>query len=418
MNDNNTFLNRNRRCFLKTTAAALAGALGAMSAHAGAVLRNPCLNPALGELADSPWLAQVWQGLDPAQVWDSHVHLAGTGDSHQGLVVGPKLTSLWHPLLNIQRLFYVNASCSKTKAGTVDETYILHLATLAQSMPAGFKTLLFAFDWQCDETGTPVVEKSTFYVPNDYARKAATAHPDVFEWAASIHPYRPDAVDQLHAAAAGGAKAVKWLPAAQNIDPDSPRCNAFFAALAQLKLPLITHCGAEQATVAGGLEYLGNPLKLRRALDVGVQVVVAHCASYGDDEDLDKPGTHQPSFALFTRMMDKPVWQKNLRGDISAIVLRNRKPEVIKTLLTRTDWHGRLLNGSDYPLPGILPIISPNALASDGLLAEGAVAMLKTLRDHNPLYFDFALKRLLSWQGKTFPAAVFETRAFFEPQSS
>ncbi|MDR2000512.1 MAG: amidohydrolase [Zoogloeaceae bacterium] len=379
------------------------------------VLKNPCRDPALGDFAKTPLLARIWAGLDPAQIWDCHVHLTGMGDSNNGLVVGPMLTSPWHPLLNIQRLFYLNASCSPAASGTVDENYVSRLAMLAQNMPAGFKTLLFAFDWFCDETGTPVPEKSTFHVPNGYARKVAAAHPDVFEWAASIHPCRPDAVDQLQAAAAGGAKAVKWLPAAQNIDPASPRCDAFFAALARLKLPLITHCGAEKATVTSKLEYFGNPLRLRRALDAGVRVVVAHCASDGTDDDLDKPGTRQTSFALFARLMDRPEWRENLRGDISAIVLRNHEHRVIKALLIREDWHGRLLNGSDYPLPGILPIISPAALAAAGLLPRETVATLETLREYNPLYFDFALKRLLSWQGKTFPATVFETRKFFEP---
>jgi mannonate dehydratase len=384
-----------------------------------AFLKNPCRDPAaldrvLGNRAENPWLGRVWQGLDPAKVWDCHVHLAGMGDSDNGLVANPKLTSLWHPLLNIQHLFYLNASCESEKTGSVDDHYVERLVAMTENMPSGFKILLFAFDWHCDETGTPVPEYSTFYVPNRYARQLAAAHSKVFEWAASIHPYRPDAVEQLEAAAKDGAKAVKWLPAAQNIDPASARCDAFFAALVRLGLPLITHCGAEKATVAGELQKLGNPLKLRRALDAGVRVVVAHCASSGMDEDLDNPGTRQPSFVLFARLMDNPAWQENLWGDIAAIVLRNRKPDVIKTLLTRQDWHGRLLNGSDYPLPGIVPIIWPGALAAAGLLPQEAVAPLKMLREYNPLYFDLALKRLLSWQGKTFPASIFETRSFFE----
>jgi len=381
-------------------------------------LRNPCRDPASANFAQDPWLARVWQGLDPAQVWDCHVHLAGMGDSGNGLQVGPKMTSPWHPLLNLQRLFYINAGCSPERAGTLDDNYARRLAALARHMPAGFKALLFAFDWLCNEAGVPVPEKGAFYVPNAYACKIATAHPDVFEWVASIHPYRKDAIDRLHAAAAHGARAVKWLPAAQNIDPASPRCDAFFAALARLGLPLITHCGAEKAAVVGGLDALGNPLKLRRALDAGVRVVAAHCASYGQDEDLDQPGTWQPSFTLFARLMDHPAWQKNLRGDISAIVLRNRKAAVIKTLLTRQDWHPRLLNGSDYPLPGILPIVSPAALAAAGLLPRQAVATLKRLREYNPLYFDLALKRLLAWQGQGFAAQVFETRSFFQPLPS
>ena len=377
-------------------------------------LVNPCRDPALDGLMESPWLSRVWEGLDPARVWDCHVHLAGTGDSGSGLVVGQRLLSLWHPVLYSQRLFYMNAGCVSSMPGTVDENYVRRLALLIQGMSADVKALIFAFDWCHDDDGLPAADRSTFHVPDDYARRMAAERPDVFEWAASIHPYRPDAVDRLEAAAAQGAKAVKWLPAAQNIDPASARCDAFFAALARLRLPLISHCGAEKAAQGSSMEHLGNPLKLRRALDAGVRVVVAHCASAGKDEDLDAPGKEQTSFALFARLMDRSEWKEHLFGDISAIVLRNRKPEVIRTLLVRDDWHGRLLNGSDYPLPGILPLVSPAALAADGLLPKEAVADLKILREHNPLYFDLALKRNLRWRGKSFPARVFETRTFFE----
>lgn len=404
-----------RRRFFKTALLAAAGILGATFVHTRKpFLLNPCRDPADAALTQNPWLTRIWQGLDPAKVWDCHVHLTGIGDSDQGLYVGKKLLSLWHPILYAQRLFYINAGCVSNQPGTIDENYAHRLFALASNMPAGFKAMLFAFDWYHDDNGQPVPELSTFYVPDAYARQMAKTHPDVFEWVASIHPYRPDAVDRLEAAAAQGVRAVKWLPAAQNIDPASKRCDAFFAALARLRLPLITHCGAEKAAQSASLEHFGNPLNLRRALDAGVKVVVAHCASYGEDEDIDKPGTRQASFDFFTRLMEQPEWKDNLFGDISAIVLRNRKPEIIRILLERNDWHGRLLNGSDYPLPGILPIISPAALASHGLLPEDAVAELETLREHNALYFDLALKRSLNWQGKTFPAGVFETRAFFE----
>lgn len=402
---------RSRRRFI--------GAAGLLAALAGCRVRkpfliNPCHDPALDALAESPWLARAWLGLAPAQVWDCHVHLAGIGDSGNGLVVGRRLMSLLHPVLYSQRLFYLNAGCVSEMPGTVDENYVRRLALLVRNMPAGVKALVFAFDWYHGDGGLPVPDRSTFYVPDDYARRVAAAQPDVFEWVASIHPYRPDAVDRLEAAAAQNAKAVKWLPAAQNIDPGSKRCDAFFAALARLRLPLISHCGMEKAAQGVSMEHFGNPLRLRRALEAGVRVVVAHCASAGKDEDLDKPGTEQTSFALFTRLMEEPDWKEHLFGDISAIVLRNRRPEIIRTLLARDDWHGRLLNGSDYPLPGILPLISPAALASNGLLPKEAVADLDMLREHNPLYFDLALKRNLRWQGKSFPAGVFATRTFFE----
>jgi mannonate dehydratase len=408
---------RSRRAFFGTVGVSLlAGIAGCAGWHTHKpYLINPCRSAVLpGALANSPWLAHVWRGLDPERVWDCHVHLAGIGDSGPGIMVGPRLASVFHPVLNAQRLFYMNAGCVSATSGTVDGNYVTRMADMVAELPAGFKLMLFAFDWLHDDRGEPSPPESTFFVSDDYAHAAAAAHPEAFEWVASIHPYRPDAVARLEMAAARGARAVKWLPAAQNIDPAAARCDAFYAALARLDLPLISHCGAEKAAQSSRLEYLGNPLRLRRALEAGVRVVVAHCATRGEDEDLDHPGRRQPSFALFGRLMERPEWKGRLFGDISAILLRNRRPDVIGALLARTHWHDRLLNGSDYPLPGILPLISPAALAAHGLLPREAVADLELLREHNPLYFDLAVKRVLNWQGKTFPARVFETRAFFD----
>ena len=379
-------------------------------------LVNPCRSALPAGLTDSPWLSRVWQGLDPADVWDCHVHLAGTGDGGSGIEIGPQLSSPLRPLQYAQRLFYMNAGCAHDAPGRVDESYVDRMLNLVEAMPAGVKLMLFAFDRFHDEAGRPRPELSAFYVPDDYARRLAQAHPRAFEWAASIHPYRPDAVDRLEAAVAQGAKAVKWLPAAQNMDPGSPRCDAFYAALARHRLPLITHCGEEKAVQGADTQHYGNPLLLRRPLEKGVRVVVAHCASLGEDVDLDQGpgGPRRPSFELFARLMDEPAWNRLLAGDISAIILRNRDLAVVRTLLQRRDWHGRLLNGSDYPLPGILPLISATALADAGLLPREAVADLEWLREHNPLYFDLALKRALAWQGQGFPAPVFATRRFFE----
>ena len=111
--------------------------------------------------------------------------------------------------------------------------------------------------------------------------------------------------------------------------------------------------------------------------------------------------------------MAEPRAKTLLYGDISAITQRNRKPGLIRQLLQRQDLHERLLHGSDYPLPGILPLTSLSTLARAGLLPAGAVNDLDILRQHNPLLFDFSLKRLLAWQGHSFAPAVFHTRRVF-----
>ncbi|MBL8251234.1 MAG: amidohydrolase [Candidatus Competibacter sp.] len=379
-------------------------------------LFNPCRTPIPVALLDGPWLRRAWSGIDPAQVWDCHVHLAGLGDGGSGIEVGPQLSSIRHPLHYAQRLFYLNASCAHNAPGQVDATYAARLLNQCDAMPAGFKALLFAFERFYDETGQARKERTAFHIPDEWVARLAETFPARFEWAASIHPYRADAVDALQDVAARGARAIKWLPAAMGMDPASARCDAFYRALAAQRLPLIVHCGEEKAVRGGDTEHLGNPLRLRRALDAGVRVIVAHCASLGQDVDLDQGerGPRRPSFELFLRLFDEPRAEGRLYGDISAIAQRNRRPEVIRALLERADLHDRLLQGSDYPLPGVVPLTSPAALARAGLLPAGAVAELVGLRAHNPLLFDFVLKRLLSWEGRAFPVSVFHTQSFFQ----
>jgi hypothetical protein len=51
------------------------------------------------------------------------------------------------------------------------------------------------------------------------------------------------------------------------------------------------------------------------------------------------------------------------------------------------------------------------------LLPAAAVPDLKRVREHNPLLFDLAIKRLLSWKGHSFSASVFQTLVFRRKRS-
>jgi mannonate dehydratase len=375
---------------------------------------NPCRAALPPALADHPVVQAAWAGIDPARVWDCHVHVAGTGDSGSGITTAPEMESLMSPVQFAQRLFYLNAGCVHDAPGRVDQSYVERMHNLVEGLRPGAKLMLFAFDRCHDEAGRPVPEKTAFHVPDAYARDLARRHPEVFEWVCSIHPYRADAVSALEAAAAAGARAVKWLPAAMGMDPASPRCDAFYGALARLGLPLISHAGEEKAVHGAARPEFGNPLRLRRALDQGVRVVVAHCASIGRDEDLNRPARGRvASFELFARLMAEPRYERLLFADISAITQRNRDINVLKAIVGRREWHGRLLNGSDYPLPGVMPLFAPRQLAAAGLLDRAVVPVLDAIQEHNPLLFDFVLKRQLHLDGQGFPAAVFHTRDFF-----
>jgi predicted TIM-barrel fold metal-dependent hydrolase len=392
---------------------ALAGASLAMGRNLPRVW-NPCIAGLPASLANDPLILSAWAGIDPAQVWDCHAHIAGTGDGGSGIVISEEMQSILHPMQYAQRLFFLNAGCAHDAPGRVDQSYVERMHNLIEGMRPGFKMMLFAFDWAHDEGGKALPKQTAFYVPNGYARDLARRYPAQFEWVASIHPYRPDAIEALEQAKAEGARAVKWLPPAMGIDPDSARCDACYRALVRLNLPLITHAGEEKAVHGANRPAFGNPLRLRRALDAGVRVVIAHCATTGEDADLDHGGRQVPSFELFSRMMDNPDHRKHLFADISAITQRNRSMSVIRTIIEREDWHSRLLNGSDYPLPGVMPLFAPAEFAKAGMLAEAAVPALVELHAHNPLLFDFVLKRHLSINGRRLSPRIFETRPFFE----
>lgn len=371
---------------------------------------NRCLSGIPDVLKYHPLMLQIWNGIDTSKVWDTHAHIIGAGDNGGGAWYTPKMDSWLHPLLKIQKDFYMDGGC--VIKGDEDASFIARLLQLSADMPAGYKSMLFAFDWTHTAQGSPDKSSSVFHIPDSYAADIAKKYPHYFEWVASIHPYRHDAIDALEYAKNNGARAIKWLPSVMGIDPSSPKCNKFYQKLQALNLPLISHAGHESAVI-GGNQHFGNPLHLRQALDAGVRVVLAHCASDGYSEDLDNQNKPIKSFELFTRIMDTQDYSKLAFGEISAITLLNHA-WAIKPLLLRPDWKNRLMNGSDYPLPGVAPLISTRQLHREGLLDKAHILFLRTLKDYNPLMFDFAIKRLITFNGNSFANTIFETKTFFD----
>ena len=277
--------------------------------------------------------------------------------------------------------------------------------------------MLLAMDYFHDESGNRVPSRTVFQVPNDYAAAIAEQHPGRFEWIASIHPYRADCVAALERAKARGARAIKWIPSAMGIDPSSPACDRFYEALTRLNIPLMTHAGYEHPLIgSGALQAFNNPLALRLPLEHGVRTIASHCASTGASIDTDQ-GVHGPeveNFTLFTRLMDEPRYQGKLYGDIAALTESSRVGPLLRYLIRRTDWHDRLLNGSDYPLPGYMPGVSVRRLIDEQFITAAQGEVLRKIRLYNPLLFDFVLKRHMVADGIRFAASVFETAGFFD----
>lgn len=401
-----------RRRFLSICCA---GPLAAASTRAAAVDAD-CLRPLPPDLAGHELVQAAFAGLDPAQLWDAHAHLVGTGDSGGGAYVNPSTESWLNPVDRIRRRVLMAAACvDDTPDGGVDRRYLERLDLLMAAFPPGFRMVLFAFEHAVDDDGRERPEQSTFHTPNAWAAAAARAYPQRFEWVASVHPYRPDAIERLDAAAAAGARAIKWLPSSMNIDPGAARCDAFYARLAYHDLPLVIHCGEEVAAPGARQHAFNNPLRVRRPLEHGVRVIVAHAATLGEARDTDRPGGDQAapkvaSFDLFKRLMAEARWDGRLFADIAAVFQRNRALQVQRELIATRDWHQRLLHGSDYPLPGIGLIYRLQRFVDAGWLDARDADVLNRIRPHNPLLFEFVLKRTLAVDGVQLAPAVFHTR--------
>ena len=225
-----------------------------------------------------------------------------------------------------------------------------------------------------------------------------------------MNPYRPDAIAELEKWAARGARVVKWLPNAMGINPSDPQCDPFYQKMKELNLVLLSHGGEEKAVEAEEDQKLGNPLLLRRPLDHGVKVIVAHCAGLGTNEDLDDKSRKQvDNFDLFMRLMDDKLYEGLVFGETSAMTQFNRAGKPLNTILGREDLHDRIVNGSDYPLPAVNMLIRMRPLVRRGYINEDEGESLKEIYQYNPLLFDFTLKRTLKHPetGRPLPASVF-----------
>jgi predicted TIM-barrel fold metal-dependent hydrolase len=356
----------------------------------------------------SDFIKRAFDDIDSSRLVDHHVHIAGLGVGGTNAFVNSKMLTWRHPFHRLKLKVYMSS------AGVVDEEKadpqaIARLTSLVANIKDHGKHRLLAFDKHYRRDGSVDLEKTEFYVPNEYVFELGERHPELFVPNISVNPYRPDAIAELEKWARRGARIVKWLPNAMGIDPSDPQCDPFYEKMKELELILLSHGGEEKAVEAEEDQKLGNPLLLRRALDHGVKVIVAHCAGLGANEDIDsKDRKLTDNFELFLRLMDEKRYEGLVFGELSAMTQLNRSGK-LRRLLAREDLHERLVNGSDNPLPAVNLLIRTRPLVKQGYINAEEADSLKEIYDYNPLLFDFVLKRTLKLPGtsKGFPAAVF-----------
>lgn len=267
-------------------------------------------------------------------ICDLHVHIAGLGTQGSGHRLAPSflaskafqrfMRALKLPA-DVLRSPDCDAQIARRIVAWIDESVL-------------DRAVLLAFDAAHHADGTVDCARTKLVVDNDFVADLATTHRKIL-FGASVHPYRRDATAELERLIARGACLVKWLPGAQNIQPDHPRCLPIYEVLAHHRIPLLCHTGVEH-TVKTFPNTLNDPARLIPALERGVVVIAAHCGS--------RVFLHEKSYFRCWRAMAERY--ERFYGDISAFGLITRI-WVLRQVLKSPALTAKLVFGSDFPVP-------------------------------------------------------------------
>ena len=264
---------------------------------------------------------------------DLHVHVADV----EGLLESKQEGRLPHSTRYLSRLLRkvsANGTAPDNVKGT-NERWLQRLSGWVQESPLDAIVVL-ALDAVYDADGRPRPDRTMLHVDNDFVLSAANARPE-FIFGASIHPYRKDAVAEFERLVKKGARLIKWIPSAQHIEPDSPKCHPLYEAMAHHDIPLLCHTGVEHMLGLRRADY-NHPRRLVTALNMGVRVIAAHCGA--------RLFLHEPSFVSAWSMLARK--HEHLYGDTGAFSIVTRIPALTRILKDNV-LQSKLLYGSDYP---------------------------------------------------------------------
>lgn len=372
-------------------------------------------------------IEQALAGLDRDRIVDYHTHIVGLGMAQglgalcedgtvdeSGLYINPMRFTWRHPVWKVKTSVLMSAARIED-LGEANAQYARRLLDLVRHFPGKGTFHLLAMDAYYEEDGTPNWEKTDIHVPNRYVVDLAACLNSRlgsarFVPVISVHPYRRDAVDALRRFAGRGVRFVKWLPNIMNIDPANMAKNGkFYEEMVRLDMVLITHTGKESALRAfDENQKYGNPLLYRPALDLGLTLIMAH--SGRDGENPDENGAERSNFALFLQMMAAPQYNGCLFGDVSGMTIRDaRSLGYFADIIADPELNGRMVNGSDYPLPAAYFLNPTSELVRKNMLTAAEQEALDAIYGYNPLLFDFVVKRTLRHPktGRRLPASMF-----------
>jgi hypothetical protein len=326
------------------------------------------------------WKRNASPTMEPAgptkpRLIDMHVHMVGNGGGGSG---GWLRLKGWHRLLAGFMLRQLGVPASALE-GNLEAMYAEHLPPLVRESSLDAIVLL-AHERVHDADGTPRDDLGSMYVPNDVVLELGKQFPELLP-GVSIHPARPDALDELERCLEAGAVLMKCLPNCQNIDPADRRYRPFWERMAAAGLPLLAHTGGEHTVPVINPAY-ADPKLLRFPLECGVNVIAAHCGTSSGAVDHDY-------FDDWVAMLGE---FPNLYGDISALVSLNRCGHLRDCL--RHDVFPRVLHGSDFPVP-----VLGHRLWLQRWIDRDTLRRCQGIR--NPLERDWQFKRALGFTDET-----------------
>ncbi|MCJ7747651.1 MAG: amidohydrolase [Desulfobacterales bacterium] len=283
---------------------------------------------------------------------DIHIHIGAPCDQESGCYWSKKFES---GLAYLAMLVITGNLFKKVTLRRVVE----HMLDVINDSEFVHRSVLLAMDEVYDETGCRRLDLTNLHVPNRLINSLAKENPRVL-FGASIHPFRPRWEEELDYCLENKAVLCKWLPSAQMIDPSSSKCLPFYKRLAESGLPLLCHAGPEASIPPAddSFKKYNNPLYLRTAIETGVKVIFAHCATPLLPPPLENDQDYQDLLTLIRE--DEVAGGMHVYADLSALLLGTREQYVCRIL--RDINPKRLLFGSDYPIP-VLGISKPKGSA-------------------------------------------------------
>jgi predicted TIM-barrel fold metal-dependent hydrolase len=275
------------------------------------------------------------------------------------------------------------------------DTYVDSMARAIRESRHVEKSCLFGVDARLDERGREIDRDKTVCAMTEDVLAVAERYPDQFIPFFSINPRRPDALELIEEQIDKGCRGAKFLQNYWGMDLNDERFTPYYEKLKEKKVPLIIHIGSEYSISSFAPFERINMLDL--PLATGVTVIAAHMGLGRINYKLRlwRNLSKDPRYfdKDYFRLLEMLQQHDNLYADISAI-LAPLRARALRHLSQQKAVHGKILFGTDYPVP--FPVrynsydLSPSSRKRIGAVKNPfdryAAAMLEYFPEGSPIY--------------------------------